>query len=72
MATPHGDDGMIGMIDDRSVESATIHASIAHGNGYDDAVLTTLVQENSRFTDEAGSPHRTTRISVAASRHPGG
>ena len=30
---------------DRSVGSDTIHAPIAHGNAYDAAVLTTLVQE---------------------------
>ena len=31
--------------DHRPVGSDTIHASIAHGNGYADAVLTTFVQE---------------------------
>ena len=38
MATPHGDD--------RPVGSDTIHASIAHGIEYDDAVFTPSAQKN--------------------------
>ena len=44
MATPHGDH--------RPVGSDTIHASIAHGNGDADAVLTTFVQETAPNSTE--------------------
>ena len=47
-ATPHRND--------RPVGSDTIHASIAHGIEYDDAVLPASAPKNRGFTANAGSP----------------
>ena len=50
----------------RPVRSSTIHASIAHGNECDEAVVTILWFRERNFTGNHGSPHRTQRINVTA------
>jgi len=62
------------MGDDRPVRSDTIHASIAHGNAYDDAMLTTLVQETGLHPQSREFAPNTTHSrhrSLAGSRPPG-
>ena len=54
---------------ERPVGSDTIHAAIAHGNEYDDAVLPTLLQENWTSPANAGVRTETLRQARSAGQH---